>query len=105
MAEPDNRYELHALLETILGSKNVYYQPPEGFKMKYPAIVYNRTRIKNWHADDGVYRQGHAYLITVIDRNPDSQTVEAISRLPLCQYDRHFVADNLNHDTFTLYWR
>ena len=37
------RYELHEFLCEILGSRNVYFQPPESVKMKYPAIVYERT--------------------------------------------------------------
>ena len=40
------RYELHEFLCEILGSRNVYFQPPESVKMKYPAIVYERTEIK-----------------------------------------------------------
>ena len=35
-----NRLDLQALLEDLLGSRNVYYQPPESDKMNYPAIVY-----------------------------------------------------------------
>ena len=35
-----NRLDLQALLEDLLGSRNVYYQPPESVKMNYPAIVY-----------------------------------------------------------------
>ena len=105
MAEPQGRYALQEKLETILGSRNVYYQPPESIKMEYPAIVYERSRIANRHANDEVYIQNHAYLITVISKSPDSDIVETISKLPLCRHDRHFVSDNLNHDVFTLYWR
>lgn len=105
MAEPDARYELQSLLESILGSKSVYYQPPESIKMTYPAIVYERSRIENRHSNNKVYIQNHTYSVTVIDRMPDSDVVEQLSRLPLCRHDRHFVSDNLNHDVFTLYWR
>ena len=49
------RYELHEFLCEILGSRNVYFQPPESVKMKYPAIVYERTEIKNRFANDAVY--------------------------------------------------
>lgn len=98
------RLELQSLLEEILGSRNVYYQPPASIKMKYPAIVYSRYDIENFHADNTVYAQKVAYLVIVIDKNPDSEYVNKISMLPLCSYDRHYVSDNLNHDAFTLYF-
>lgn len=98
------RLELQSLLEEILGSRNVYYQPPASIKMKYPAIVYSRYDIENFHADNTVYAQKVAYSVIVIDKNPDSEYVNKISMLPLCSYDRHYVSDNLNHDAFTLYF-
>ena len=42
----NRRLKLQKLLEDILEAngkaKNVYYQPPEGIKISYPCIVYNR---------------------------------------------------------------
>lgn len=96
------RLELQTLLETILGSRNVYYQPPSSIQMKYPAIVYSRSDIKSVMADDMVYITENAYDITVIDKNPDSNVVAQIAKLSRCRYDRHFVSDNLNHDVFTI---
>lgn len=100
----NNRLKLHGLLCETLGSRQVYFQPPESVKMKYPAIVYSRNSIGNRHANDGVYMQSPSYTITVIDKNPDSDIVDRVSRLPMCRFDRHFTADNLNHDTFTIYY-
>nr|DAM83768.1 MAG TPA: tail completion protein [Caudoviricetes sp.] len=97
-----SRLDLQNLLEFILGSRNVYYQPPESIKIKYPAIVYRRNDIDNNFADDMVYMQNHTYQIIVIDANPDSEIVERISKLPMCRYDRHYTSDNLNHDIFIL---
>lgn len=98
-----NRENLHKILVEVLGSNNVYYQPPESTKMNYPAIVYSRNRIENRFANDMVYNQSCSYQITVIDKNPDSEIVKKVSRLPMCRHDRHFKSDNLNHDSFTLY--
>lgn len=98
------RLELQSLLESILGSRNVYFQPPNNVQMKYPAIVYSRNRIDNRDADNSVYLQNISYQVIVIDKNPDSEIVSKISKLPLCRYDRHYNADNLNHDVFTLYF-
>ena len=99
-----SRLSLQTELETILGSRNVYYQPPASVKMKYPAIVYSRDDINNIFADNEVYKQEHRYSITVIDSNPDSVHVENISKIPRIQFNRHYVSDNLNHDVFTLYY-
>ena len=99
-----SRLELQNLLESILGSRNVYYQPPESIKIKYPAIIYSRNDIDNNFADDIVYMQNHTYQIIVIDANPDSEIINKISKLPMCRYDRHYTSDNLNHDVLTLYF-
>lgn len=98
------RLDLQAMLENLLGSRNVYYQPPASVKMNYPAIVYSRKTIDNVHANNTVYAQSTAYELTVIDKNPDSEIVTKVSQLSTCRFDRHYTADNLNHDTFTLYF-
>lgn len=99
-----SRLELQTLLENILGSRNVYYQPPASVSMKYPAIIYSRDNIRNTFAGNRVYAQALAYSITVIDKNPDSEIVKKVSQLPMCTFDRHYVSDNLNHDVFTLFF-
>lgn len=99
-----SRLQLQTELEELLGSKNVYYQPPASVRMKYPAIVYSRESIENVHADDNVYMQKHFYQVTVIDEDPDSEIVSKVSKLSACRFDRHYTADNLNHDVFTLYY-
>lgn len=99
-----SRERLSIILHEILGNDNVYYQPPESIKINYPAIVYSREKISNMFANDSVYKQDRAYTITVIDKNPDSEIVEQISRLPMCKFDRHFTFGNLNHDVFILYF-
>lgn len=96
--------ELQALFEEILGSRNVYYNPPASVKMKYPAIVFTRSTFNNKYANNGTYMRNHKYEVTVIDRDPDCVYIDAISRLPLCSHDRHFVSENLHHNVFTLYF-
>lgn len=99
-----NRLNLQTTLENILGSRNVYYQPPESVKMQYPAIVYFRNSIENNHANDSVYNQNVSYEIIVIYKDPDSEIPLAVSQLPLCKFNRRYTADNLYHDVFTLYF-
>lgn len=98
-----SRLELHEKLCEILGSRNVYFQPPSSVRLNYPAIIYSRKDIDNQYADDLVYKQDIAYTVIVIDPNPDSEIVVEVSRLPTCRFDRNYKADNLNHDVFTLY--
>lgn len=100
----ESRLKLHETLCSILGSRNVYYQPPESVKIKYPAIVYSRSDIENRFANNSVYTQSFFYTVIVIDYDPDSEFVYRVSKLPNCRFDRHYVVDNLNHDAFTLFY-
>lgn len=99
----DNRPNLQTLLKQFCN--NVYFQPPESLKLNYPAIVYKRSDIRNTFADDEVYKQSHFYEVTVIDKNPDSEIVNKVSKLPGIRFNRHFRSDNLNHDVFTIYYK
>ena len=101
----DKRLQLHDVLCEVLGSSNVYYQPPASINMEYPAIKYSRNDIGNTFADDSVYMQSHAYQIIVIDEDPDSEIVKKVSKLPMCNFVQHYEADNLNHDVFTIYFK
>lgn len=98
------RLQLQSLLEEKLGSGNVYFQPPATVQMLYPAIVYHRDSDRGQHADNELYRHTKRYLVTVIDRNPDSTIPDTIRKLPLCAFDRFFTANGLNHDVFNLYF-
>ena len=99
-----SRPELQDLLEQVLGSENVYFQPPGSLQMKYPAIVYNRDEIAVEFAGNNPYLLTKRYQVTVIDRDPDSDIPDRIAALPMCLFGRHFVANNLNHDVFSLYF-
>lgn len=98
----NKRLELHELLCEILGSRQVYFQAPPSKGMSYPAIIYSRSDIDNTFANNSVYKQARSYEIIVIDKNPDSEIVDKVSRIPRIRYDRPYKADNLNHDVFTL---
>jgi hypothetical protein len=99
-----SRLELQALLEILLGSPNVYFQPPESVRMQYPAIVYHRDYRLIRHADNAPWQNRLRYLVTVIDRDPDSPIPSRVADLPMCSFDRFFTSDDLNHDVFRLYF-
>lgn len=98
-----DRLDLQAEFERILGSRNVYFQPPESVRMSYPAIVYSLKTIKKDFANNLSYIVSPGYEATLIDKDPDSKYVEDILTLPYCSFDRFFTSDNLNHWTFTLF--
>ena len=99
-----NRLDLQSLLEELLGSRNVYYTPPESIKMQYPAIRYSKKKIESVHADDSKYLMRDCYELTVISRTPDHPVIKQLLALPYCGYDRPYVADNLYHDVLTIYY-
>lgn len=101
MTHEERRIALSEKLHTICD--NVYYQPPQNITMKYPAIVYGRSEIENRTANNGVYNQSLFYEVTVIDYDPDSEIVEALSKFVNCRHSSHYVSDGLNHDRFTIY--
>lgn len=100
----NRRLELQKLLEDILGSKNVYFEPPPNFQMKYPCIRYKRVRYEPVRADNLAYLMNARYELTFIYRDPDNDVVLKLANLPMCTHDRPYVSNNLHHDTFTIYY-
>lgn len=98
------RQTLSAILREILGSSNVYFQPPETVKMEYPCIIYNVNSADTRFADNIPYSRKKQYQVTVIDPDPDSVIPDLIAQLPMCVFNRHYTYDNLNHDVFNLYF-
>jgi hypothetical protein len=98
------RIDFQSKLETVLGSNHVYYQPPETIKMIYPCIVYERNTGDTIFADNSPYRFTIQYKVTYIDKNPDNDVITELAKFPMCRYDRHYTADNLNHDVFEIYY-
>lgn len=98
------RIDLHEVLIGVLGARNVYFQPPESIKLIYPCIIYGWSSNDTKFADDGPYFHKRRYTVTVIDKNPDSEIPDKLARLQLCVLNRCYIADNLNHYVFTLYY-
>ncbi len=98
------RIELQNVLEKILGSENVYFQPPATLKMKYDCIRYELRKIDTMYADNAPYHLHDSYQVTAIYKDPDSDLPYKLAMLPMCIHERHYTADNLNHDIFILYF-
>ena len=100
-----SRVELQTMLENILGSRNVYFQPPENVKIKYPAIIYSRTRIDGTFANNDVYKLDHAYQVVYVHSNPDDPLIDTLAQVPTCRFQREYASDNLYHDVFIIYFK
>jgi len=99
-----NRLKLQTSLETILDSRQVYFQPPESVRMSYPAIVYDLDGINTEYADDKVYSLTKSYQIILMDRKSNHYLIDKIIQLHKCSFIRSYTANNLNHFVFRLYF-
>ena len=111
----DRRLQLQEILQQIMResvppgtplspSDNVYFQPDKNINLMYPCIVYHRDNERQHRANNNQYTVTRRYLITVIDRNPDSTIPGRISSLPMTAYSTHFTTDGLNHDNYVTYF-
>lgn len=96
------RLDLQNVLETILGSKNVYFQPPKKSQIEYPCIIYSLNKFGGKRANNKRYTSETRYNLVLIDSNPDSLFFKPLSELVYCAFDRSYVADNLNHFSFNI---
>lgn len=100
-----SRHKLHEELCKLLGTNNVYFQPPSSVSMQYPCIKYSLAGINSKRANNQIYSSVNRYEIIVIDRDPDSNIHNDILRhFPKCGFDRPYTADNLYHKVLTLYY-
>lgn len=96
------RSELHEILKEI--TPKVYFQPPNSTKMEYPCIRYERDAVDTQYADNKPHRSDTRYMVTVIDRDPDSEIPGKVAALPLSSFNRFYTADNLNHDVYNVFF-
>lgn len=99
------RLQLHAELEALFETKNIYFQPPESIQMKYDCVVYSRRTGDTKFANNKPYNFYKAYEVTLIRKTPENDWVDKMAmHFPMCRYDRNFKTDNLEHDVFILYY-
>lgn len=105
-----SRLELHEILCDFVnitepdGDRHVYFNPPASVKMKYKAIRYNTKTYDKVFANNLVYNLKTCYELVVIDKDPESDLVQKVLMLPYCEHNRRYIADNLYHDVFTLFY-
>jgi hypothetical protein len=96
------RLDLHDLLLEI--TDHVYFQPPSNIKLQFPCIVYQREGGKSEYADNRPLWHTKRYQVTVIDRDPDTDLPDKVVELPMSEFSRAFMADDLNHYVINLYF-
>jgi hypothetical protein len=96
------RLDFHAILKTI--TDNVYFQPPSNLEIEFPCIIYERDAASTKFAGNFPYLYKQRYLVTIIDRVPDTDILAKVAALPLSAFNRRWAVDNLNHDAFVIYF-
>lgn len=100
-----SRLELHEEFCEVLGTRNVYFQPPESVKMQYDAIRYKLGGKDVKRANNKLYLSTNQYEGVVITRDPDTTIPDRmLKRFEMCSFGRPYPADNLNHYPFTIYY-
>lgn len=100
-----SRLKLHEELCNILGTRNVYFQPPASVIMKYDAIRYSFGDHDVKRANDKAYLKTNKYEGVVITYDPDSAIPDTmLNHFQMCDFGKPYTADNLNHFPFTLYY-
>ena len=97
-----SRLTLHQRFKDL--TTNVYFQPPSNCEMHYPCIRYTLSKKDVKYANNIRYMNTKCYKITLIDDDPDSELPDKLETFPLCQFDRFYPADNLNHWVYNLYF-
>lgn len=98
------RLEFQKILEEILESNQVFFQPPTSIKFTYPAIIYKLDDTRKMHANNGVYNIRDRYQVTLMHLDPDNDIKDKLDCLPYSTMTRCFTNDNVYHYTFYIYF-
>ena len=98
-----SRPDLQKMFEDLLGTRNVYFQPPSNLEMHYPCIRYCLRTIDTDKANDKPYKLDKSYEVTYIDEDPDNEMAEKLAMLPFCTMVRSYVYDGLNCYVYTIH--
>lgn len=99
-----SRVELDRILRSTLGSNNVYFDPPESFKLKYPCIVYSLSGHSEVFADDSHYYGMKRYTLDYITQDADDPMADTLDELRYCRLNRPYTADGLFHFAYEIYF-
>lgn len=103
--EEKRREKIEEMFEDALGkdSDNIYFEPPENVKLKYPCIIYERIGGDSNYANNNVYIFNFVYKATLIHKDPDSDIPAKLAKNTYVALTGAFVSDNLYHKVYTIY--
>ncbi len=114
MEKSQKRLELQTIFEGFTNkftkksdkTKHVYYNPPPGFQMELPCIVYEDARPTNYHADNVRYFTFLRWKVTTMTRDPEAlDLAPQVADLPHCSLNgAPFRSEGVVHHVFELYW-
>ena len=102
MASIKNREDFHQFL--LQYCPNVYFQPPESVKLKFPCIIYSMGAIGAQYADNMSYLLHVPYELRYITSEADDELVFTLAQLPKCKHGKPYAKDNLYHHPYTIYY-
>lgn len=97
-----DRLTLHQTLIDVLGSSNVYYNPPESTQMKFPAIVYKLDYMDQIHADNKKYIDWTTYKVIVVSSKPDHPAIRKILNLEMTRFSTSYTRNGYYHTAIIL---
>lgn len=94
------------ILARVIGDEDkVHFQPPESVKLTFPCILFKFEGFKEFFANDGRHMLREKYTATHIYREPEADLKEEVlSAFLFASFDRPYIADNLYHDVYTIYY-
>ena len=99
------RVDIQEKFKFLLGSNNVYYQPPANLKMKYPAIVYSLDGLDVKRFDNTRLINKNCFSVTHIYRNESENLVETmLTNFEYISFDNRSIVDGIYNDHYTIYW-
>lgn len=105
MFTTDRQPLFNAVLAGIMAvADRTYFQPPSNMTLGYPCIVYDFAPGWTTFADNKPYGYKQQYEVSLIGQLPQPAKFEQLAALPMSVHSRSYVADNLRHDVFNIYF-
>lgn len=98
------RLELHELLLSLNPEAKAYFQEPENIHMQYPCFIYEVDQFDIKRANNQTYALTRRYQVTYVSTDVTNTQHEKVARLPMSSFSRYFVADQLHHYVYSLYF-
>lgn len=101
-----NMTKVGDILSNVIGDpERVHFQPSESVKLKFPCLIFKFDGYKDFFANDGRHMLREKYSVTHVYQNPEADLQEEIlSSFLFASFDRPYIADNLYHDVYTIYY-